>query len=404
MSDVARSGGGLLELFGALAIEIERAFSFGTGRAGLLAELDEQQAKLAEAEEAIAKYKRIRDGLEEESFGSSLRRTLTGQNVTEQIEAWVEVATKAKTRIEELKARVDGLGTSTGPRTVAEQIAAINEATKEAAASTVALQSEYKKLVEEIKKGADASRRGAFKDVKQSSVLDINRLRDQAQSALERGGEEGAKEAKRFLDQAKAINDYLLETGQVSKTYYQSQADLLLQLAEQGQQVLDNRPLNLPVAPDLEQAVQAGMLASEAAQSGVKPIIIPGVVQIAPNSFTDAAGAGGEGRLTVSAAGLAGGGLISGPGTSVSDSILARLSAGEFVVRAQAVKNYGLGFLERLNSMALPRFATGGMVSTGTPINLYLPGGQSFPMSAQPSVAKQLASILGTEVLKRGRR
>jgi hypothetical protein len=144
------------------------------------------------------------------------------------------------------------------------------------------------------------------------------------------------------------------------------------------------------------------MLASEAAQSGVKPIIIPGVVQIAPNSFTDAAGAGGEGRLTVSAAGLAGGGLISGPGTSVSDSILARLSAGEFVVRAQAVKNYGLGFLERLNSMALPRFAAGGPV--GTPVHLHLDGHSVGPMMAGPSVAAQLGRLLSSEVLKRGRR
>jgi hypothetical protein len=106
----------------------------------------------------------------------------------------------------------------------------------------------------------------------------------------------------------------------------------------------------------------------------------------------------------ISAAGITGraaGGLISGPGTSLSDSILARLSAGEFVVRAQAVKQYGLGCLESLTSMALPRFAAGGPV--GTPVHLHIDGA-SYPMTAAPSVAKQLGRILGTEVLKRGRR
>ena len=273
------------------------------------------------------------------------------------------------------------------------------------AAQTVNLANQYKKLIESLKQGKQELAAGEFKPKEESSVLDINRLRDQAQTALEQGQ---TQDAQRFLAQAKAINDYLLETKQISSTYYQTQADLLLGLAEQGQQVLNDQPLTLPIEPDLEQATQAGMLAWQAAQAAVKPIVIPAVVQTGSSTFGDEASLPtADGRVLISAAGITGkaaGGPITGPGTSVSDSILARLSAGEFVVRAAAVKNYGLGFLERLNSMALPRFATGGMVSVGTPINLYLPGGQSFPMSAQPSVAKQLASILSTEVLKRGRR
>jgi len=273
------------------------------------------------------------------------------------------------------------------------------------AAQTVNLANQYKKLIESLKQGKQELAAGEFKPKEESSVLDINRLRDQAQTALEQGQ---TQDAQRFLAQAKAINDYLLETKQISSTYYQTQADLLLGLAEQGQQVLNDQPLTLPIEPDLEQATQAGMLAWQAAQAAVKPIVIPAVVQTGSSTFGDEASLPtADGRVLISAAGITGkaaGGPITGPGTSVSDSILARLSAGEFVIRAAAVKNYGLGFLERLNSMALPRFATGGMVSVGTPINLYLPGGQSFPMSAQPSVAKQLASILSTEVLKRGRR
>lgn len=46
----------------------------------------------------------------------------------------------------------------------------------------------------------------------------------------------------------------------------------------------------------------------------------------------------------------AGGGLIRGPGSSTSDSIPARLSDGEYVVRAAAVRSLGVGFLDAVNS------------------------------------------------------
>ncbi|ERW23882.1 hypothetical protein Q036_01933 [Pseudomonas aeruginosa BWHPSA023] len=67
---------------------------------------------------------------------------------------------------------------------------------------------------------------------------------------------------------------------------------------------------------------------------------------------------------------FAGGGLVSGPGSATSDSIPARLSAGEYVVRAAAVRQVGVAFLDSLNGLSAgPRFkggelafAAGGMV------------------------------------------
>ena len=61
------------------------------------------------------------------------------------------------------------------------------------------------------------------------------------------------------------------------------------------------------------------------------------------------------------------GGRVFGPGTATSDSVLARLSRGEFVIRAAAVKKFGAGFFERLNGGVLPAFATGGLVSMPSP-------------------------------------
>lgn len=66
-----------------------------------------------------------------------------------------------------------------------------------------------------------------------------------------------------------------------------------------------------------------------------------------------------------------GGGLVQGPGTATSDSITAlspgggayRVSDSEYVVRAAAVKKYGVGFMDALNSgsLKLAGFAKGGL-------------------------------------------
>ncbi len=57
---------------------------------------------------------------------------------------------------------------------------------------------------------------------------------------------------------------------------------------------------------------------------------------------------------------FAAGGLVSGPGSATSDSIPARLSAGEYVVRAAAVRQVGVAFLDSLNGLSAgPRFKGG---------------------------------------------
>ncbi len=81
---------------------------------------------------------------------------------------------------------------------------------------------------------------------------------------------------------------------------------------------------------------------------------------------------------------FAGGGRVSGPGTGTSDSILARLSNGEFVMRADAVSHYGPALLAQMNARRLPKFAEGGYVSERSlpaipPMNPALMAGPSFP-------------------------
>lgn len=61
--------------------------------------------------------------------------------------------------------------------------------------------------------------------------------------------------------------------------------------------------------------------------------------------------------------GFAEGGLVQGPGTSTSDSILARVSKDEFIMPAKRVNQFGRGFFEMLRAGKLPSFANGGSVN-----------------------------------------
>ena len=80
-----------------------------------------------------------------------------------------------------------------------------------------------------------------------------------------------------------------------------------------------------------------------------------------------------------------GGGLIRGPGSGTSDSVLARVSNGEYVVRAAAVRRLGRGVLDSINRGILPAFATGGLV--GMPaMALSGIGVDAAPVSGRPVI------------------
>lgn len=101
--------------------------------------------------------------------------------------------------------------------------------------------------------------------------------------------------------------------------------------------------------------------------------------KLAESLFGAMGGGGGSGGFGAFISGLfkgfATGGLVSGPGTSTSDSIPARLSAGEYVLRAAAVRRLGVDFLHALNGgLTVPRwqgvrlaFAEGGLVPPAAP-------------------------------------
>jgi len=112
---------------------------------------------------------------------------------------------------------------------------------------------------------------------------------------------------------------------------------------------------------------------------------------------------------------FAAGGMIHGPGTGTSDSILARLSNGEFVMRAAAVRTLGAGFLANLNRFAgggmvmpsrgIPSFANGGIVAagagTGRAVHLHL-GGSEFALSGPGGVVDALVTEASRQRMRSG--
>jgi hypothetical protein len=109
------------------------------------------------------------------------------------------------------------------------------------------------------------------------------------------------------------------------------------------------------------------------------------------------------------------GGYVRGPGTATSDSVLAQLSRGEYVINAAAVKHFGAQFFAALNALrrppgfatggivgSLPRFAAGGMVpalaggsgrNLGT-LRLGLPDGTTHEVQVSENTVQALERVI----------
>ena len=96
--------------------------------------------------------------------------------------------------------------------------------------------------------------------------------------------------------------------------------------------------------------------------------------------------------------GYAVGGRVTGPGGPKDDKVLARLSAGEYVIQASSVNKFGKGFFDALNAGKLPGFANGGL-NAFDPGPLDSPGiGVGLdPISLFLSVKKILDLLVGAQ-------
>lgn len=260
----------------------------------------------------------------------------------------------------------------------------------------------------------------------QNALLDkrADRAQEYAEKALELS-KEAAEYVGRIEDTDFAA-DLVIQIGKIEKASIEAQARIKQQEADQfdadAQEQLAllktqlaelDRLKNIEVDADISKATTAiGELQTKLDAMPAKKVI---EVEVRTTST-----GGATGSFDIKPEGsFATGGLIRGRGTGTSDSILARLSNGEYVIRAAAVQRYGVDFFERINAM-LPKYATGGLVgninpgrisavtaapsASGTPIVLNWPDGTSSRMSAEGAVAEEIVRVFQRASLQRGRR
>lgn len=173
------------------------------------------------------------------------------------------------------------------------------------------------------------------------------------------------------------------------KTQIDNQGDIPVEVEPEYPE--SDEPVDVPVVPALDQAsVQetANQIAAAAAEFA-KTLVIP--VTLATSGVASVDGAASD------TPGFASGDMVRGPGTGTSDSILARLSNGEFVVKAAAVRHYGPELLRQINSRRFPAFASGGLVSDSP-----IPSVSSPPQSLLDLAVPQQQKSLGSFTLNMG--
>lgn len=160
--------------------------------------------------------------------------------------------------------------------------------------------------------------------------------------------------------------------------------------------------------PGIKVGVQRGIDAFNSFRDGVKNVFDKVRTFIQPvldmiDKIKDGIGGalGGIGNALSHVPGLgflgghATGGYISGPGSGTSDSIIARVSNGEFIVNAKATQR-NMGLLNAVNSGAIDRFETGGLVGANTsPLSQYAQGmvGRKYSMQTRDDCSGTMSEL-----------
>lgn len=213
----------------------------------------------------------------------------------------------------------------------------------------------------------------SFQAEQQIAALEQSRipaLRELAKSMMELAKASGdAMQIQRAEDFARQIDALEVSSdvagkkmGELVKTIEDglknSIKDGLMSLVDGNMSVADSfKSLARSVVGSLQEML-AEMIAVQAQQAILGSLGLGG----------GAKGGGGSGFLSSAlsffAGGFAEGGQIQGPGTGTSDSMIARVSNGEFVVNAAATRE-NLALLHAINNgQSLRKFATGGLVET----------------------------------------
>lgn len=176
----------------------------------------------------------------------------------------------------------------------------------------------------------------------------------------------GASAISTYKDQLADLEQAQRQAADLAKTLGNALGDSF------GDAILEGKSFS-SILDDLTK--QLARMAIRAAFTGEGPLA--GLMGTAPAASAGSTAVGGLAGSLGKLLGFAEGGPIRGPGTGTSDSILARVSHGEFIVRADAAARHGT-LLQAINSGRVPAFADGGIVG-GAPLGGPLVGAPAAP-------------------------
>ncbi|WP_435215925.1 hypothetical protein [Streptomyces sp. bgisy034] len=334
-----------------------------------------------QADLAAAALDRIVAGLEKQGFSSqevrgqldAYKDALAGQRIEQELAAqsmglFGEQAQKVQTDLDAQKASADGLRQSLQALNDVNRSAlggmigfeaAIDAASKAATENAGVLSMQGGQLVLNTDKQRAAA--GSLNDLAAKTDEATAAARESGASwetvngIYERGRQQLIKNAMQMglnRSEAKALADQILKTPDKTAKLKGNIEDLKAKLAD-AKDRLRRAPSEKKAhirgeIEDLKRKIATAR--NELASVKSKSVTITAHYRSDGASFLGASGRYATGGLV----GYPGGGLIGGQGTETSDSNLILASRNEYIVRAAAVREYGVDFMNAINSMTLP--------------------------------------------------
>src|SRR5699024_3985932 len=131
----------------------------------------------------------------------------------------------------------------------------------------------------------------------------------------------------------------------------------------------------------------------------IRDLVVAATRALALRALTGGTGSGAGAGVLGQVFGFADGGRVFGAGTSRSDSIPARLSAGEYVINASAARLVGYDWLDKVNSAARGGRTGGGKYAGGGAVDAGLGGSVRIINVTDPSeIAAVMSGATGEKV------
>jgi hypothetical protein len=227
---------------------------------------------------------------------------------------------------------------------------------------------------------------------------------------------ERAKAAFDLLEAAKKANIAVTPELQAKvDSLAASYANAKVKLDEAKQRQDDFKAASQEAASTLSEGFKDALLNGERLSSIldklVKKLAGMAIDKAFSSLISGATGTGGVFGSIGKVFGFADGGMIQGPGGPRSNSILAAVSDGEFIVNADATKKYG-ALLAAINSGRVPKFASGGIVGSApaisspkfaaspgaSPVSINMPISVTTQGGGSPEQNADLAKQIGKQI------